>query len=315
MDRTPPEDIPSLQDARSSGLAQLVWLSPYLLLALAVLLWSGNMVVGRAGREVLPPIAFNFWRWALALMILLPFAWRELIASRAVIRREWKILTLLAATGVTTFHSAVYTGLSLTQAINGALYFATSPLFFVLLSWLLFRERITARQSIGVVVSMAGAAIVIARGYPGALWRLQLAAGDLWLLLAVALWALYSVLLMRRPKDLPPRALLASIAAIGLALLIPLYGLELAAGRQVTLGLESALSIGYVSLFASVIAYIFWNRGVREVGPNPAGVMLNLMPVFSAGLAVLFLGERLAAYHWLGAALVLTGILLAGHRR
>jgi drug/metabolite transporter (DMT)-like permease len=250
-----------------------------------------------------------------ALAILLPFAWRELIASRAVIRREWKILTLLALTGVTTFHSAVYTGLSLTQAINGALYFATSPLFFVLLSWLLFRERITARQSMGVVVSMAGAAIVIARGNLGALWSLELAAGDLWLLLAVALWALYSVLLMRRPKDLPPRALLASITAIGLVLLIPLYGLELAAGRRATLGLESALSIGYVSLFASVIAYICWNRGVREVGPNPAGVMLNLMPVFSAGLAILFLGERLAAYHWLGGGLVLTGILLAGRRR
>jgi drug/metabolite transporter (DMT)-like permease len=129
------------RDAGSSGA------TPYLLLALTVLLWSGNMVVGRAGREVLPPIAFNFWRWAIALLILLPFASREMIAARAVIRREWKILVLLAATGITTFHSAVYTGLSLTQAINGALYFATSPLFFVLLSWLLFRQRITLRQA------------------------------------------------------------------------------------------------------------------------------------------------------------------------
>jgi drug/metabolite transporter (DMT)-like permease len=288
---------------------------PYLLLALTVLFWSGNMVVGRAGREVLPPIAFNFWRWTIALAILLPFAWRELIAARAVIRREWKILVLLAATGVTTFHSAVYTGLSLTQAINGALYFATSPLFFVLLTWLLFGQRITLRQVMGIFLSMLGAAVVIARGDLGALWGLRLAAGDLWLLLAVALWALYSVLLLRRPADLPPFALLGATMAIGLVLLIPLYALELTAGRHVTLGLESALSIGYVSLFASVIAYIFWNRGVREIGPNPAGVMMNLMPVFSAALAVVFLGERLAAYHWLGAALVLAGILLAGRRR
>lgn len=287
---------------------------PYLLLALTVLLWSGNLVVGRAGREVLPPIAFNFWRWAVALLILLPFAWRELITARHVIRREWKILTLLAATGITTFHSAVYTGLSQTQAINGALYFATSPLFFVLLTWTLFGQRITLRQALGVAASMLGAAIVIARGDLAALAGLQLAAGDLWLLLAVALWALYSVLLQRRPADLPPLALLAATIVIGLALLTPLYALELAAGRHLTLGLESALSIGYVSLFASVIAYIFWNRGVREVGPNPAGVMLNLMPVFSAGLAITLLGERLASYHWLGAALVLAGILLAGRR-
>ena len=287
---------------------------PYLLLALTVLLWSGNLVVGRAGREVLPPIAFNFWRWAVALVILLPFAWRALIASRGVIRREWKILTLLAATGITTFHSAVYTGLSQTQAINGALYFATSPLFFVLLTWTLFGQRITGRQALGVAASMLGAAIVIARGDLAALAGLRLAAGDLWLLLAVALWALYSVLLQRRPADLPPLALLAATMVIGLVLLTPLYALELAAGRHLTLGLASALSIGYVSLFASVIAYIFWNRGVREVGPNPAGVMLNLMPVFSAGLAITLLGERLAGYHWLGAALVLAGILLAGRR-
>jgi drug/metabolite transporter (DMT)-like permease len=288
--------------------------APYLLLALAVLLWSGNLVVGRARREVLPPIAFNFWRWTVALAILLPFAWRELIAARQVIRREWKILTLLAATGITTFHSAVYTGLSQTEAINGALYFATSPLFFVLLTWLLFGQRVSWRQALGVAASMLGAAIVIARGDLTALAGLQLAASDLWLLLAVVLWALYSVLLQRRPADLPPLALLAATMVIGLALLAPLYALELAAGRHMTLGLESLLGIGYVSLFASVIAYIFWNRGVREVGPNPAGVMLNLMPVFGAGLAVALLGERLAGHHWLGAALVLAGILLAGRR-
>jgi drug/metabolite transporter (DMT)-like permease len=185
-------------DPRAYETRTQTWL-PYLLLALTVLFWSGNIVVGRAAREVLPPIAFNFWRWVIALAIRLPFAWREMVVSRPVILREWKILILLAITGITTFHSAVYTGLSQTAAINGALYFATSLLFFVLLMW---------------------------------------------------------------------------------------------------------------ALFASVIAYIFWNRGVREVGPNPAGLMLNLMPVFSAVLAIALLGERLAGYHWLGAALA--GILVAG---
>jgi drug/metabolite transporter (DMT)-like permease len=217
-------------------------------------------------------------------------------------------------TGVTTFHSAVYIGLSLTEAVNGALYFALSPLFFVLLSWLLFGQRITARQALGIVVSMAGAAIVVARGELAVLLDLNFAAGDLWLIVAVLLWALYSVLLRRRPADLPPLALLSAITMLGLVLLLPLYGLELLAGRRMILGAESLAGILYVSLFASVIAYIFWNRGVRELGPNPAGVMLNLMPVFSATLAIAFLGERLANYHWAGAALVLIGILLAGRR-
>ena len=297
------------------GRALLAWLaSPHLLLALAILFWAGNFVVGRAAREVIPPIALNFWRWAIALLILLPFAGPELIRARHVLRREWRILTALAATGVTTFHSAVYIGLSLTEAINGALYFALSPLFFVLLAWLLFGQRITARQALGIGVSMGGAAIVVARGDLAVLLDLSFAAGDLWLIVAVLIWALYSVLLLRRPADLPPLALLSAITLLGLVLLLPLYGLELLAGRRMTLGVESVAGLAYVSLFASVIAYICWNRGVRELGPSPAGVMLNLMPVFSAALAIAFLGERLAGYHWAGAALVLCGILLAGRR-
>ncbi|MGH6912158.1 MAG: DMT family transporter [Geminicoccales bacterium] len=296
--------------------APAAWLaSPYLLLALAILFWAGNFVVGRAARGVLPPIAFNFWRWTIALAVLLPFAWPEIVRARHVLRREWKILTALGGVGMSAFHSAVYTGLSQTEAINGALYFATSPLFFVLLARVLFGHRITLVQALGIAVSMAGALVVIARGDPGILWHLRFASGDLWLMLAVVLWALYSVLLVRRPADLPPLALLCATIVMALVLLLPLYGLELAAGRRVDLGIRSLLSLAYVALFASVIAYIFWNRGVREVGPSPAGMMLNLMPVFSALLAIVFLGERLASYHWIGGSLVLLGVLLAGRRR
>jgi drug/metabolite transporter (DMT)-like permease len=289
-----------------------IWLgSPYLLLGLAILFWAGNFVVGRAAREVIPPIAFNFWRWAVALGILLPFAWPEIVRSRHVILREWRILAALGATGMSAFHSAVYIGLSQTEAINGALYFATSPLFFVLLCRMLFGERIGGRQAVGIAVSMVGAVIVIARGDLDLLLGFRLAIGDLWLMLAVALWALYSVLLARRPADLPPLALLSATIIMALLLLVPLYALELAAGRTIEFGLESLISLGYVSVFASVIAYILYNRGVREVGPSPAGVMLNLMPIFSAVLAIAFLDERLAPYHWIGAALLLAGILLA----
>jgi drug/metabolite transporter (DMT)-like permease len=129
-----------------------------------VLFWSGNFIVGRAAREVLPPIAFNFWRWVIALLILLPFCWRDVWGHRRLIRREWRILAALAISGMTAFHSFVYTGLAHTQAINGFVYFAISPLFFVLFSWLLFRERIALPQALGIFVSMVGAAIVIARG-------------------------------------------------------------------------------------------------------------------------------------------------------
>ena len=152
---------------------------------------------------------------------------------------------------------------------------------------------------------------MIAQGDPAALLALRFAPGDLWLLAGVILWAGYSVLLRRRPEDLPPLTLLAATVAIALVLLLPLYGLELAAGARLQVTAASLASLAYVALFPSVLAYVFWNRGVREAGAARAGITLQLMPVFGALLAVVFLGERLAAYHWLGGALVMSGILLA----
>jgi drug/metabolite transporter (DMT)-like permease len=300
----------------ASGSRVALWLaSPYLLLAGAAFFWATNMVVGRAAHELIPPIAFNFWRWTLALLILLPFAWRDLVRYRGLIVREWKILTALALTGMTVFHSLIYLGLSLSPAINALLLFATSPLFFVLLAWLLVGERITLGQGLGILASIAGATLVIARGDLQVLLGLRFAPGDLWLLAGVILWALYSVLLRRRPQALPPLALLGATVSIALLLLAPVYALELWSGARVQVSPASLASLAYVALFPSVVAYVFWNRGVREVGPNAAGVTLQLMPVFGALLAVAFLGERLAAYHWLGGALVLAGILLAWRQR
>ena len=291
------------------------WLTrPYLLLIWAAFFWSANMVVGRGARDLIPPIAFNFWRWALALLILLPFTWRGLVRERALILREWRILGALALTGITVFHSFIYLGLSLSPAINGLLLFATSPLFFVLLAWLMIGERIALGQALGVVASIAGAALVIARGDLDVLLGLRFAPGDVWLLAGVILWALYTVLLRHRPAGLPPLVLLTATIALALLLLLPLYALELWSGARLQLTGESLASLAYVALFPSVVAYIFWNRGVREVGPNAAGVTLQLMPVFGALLAVAFLGERLAGYHWLGGGLVVSGILLAWQR-
>jgi len=302
-------------ELRAGGRRIARWLtSPYLLLTLAALFWSTNMVVGRAARDLIPPIAFNFWRWALALLILLPFCGRDLVRHRALILRHWRILGALALTGMAIFHSLIYLGLSLSPAINALLLFATSPLFFVLLAWLLTGERITPGQALGIAVSLAGAALVIARGELGILLGLRFAPGDLWLLAGVILWALYSVLLRRRPAGLPPLVLLSATVLIALLLLVPVYGLEVWSGARLQLSAASLASLAYVALFPSVVAYIFWNRGVREVGPNAAGVTLQLMPVFGALLAVAFLGERLAGYHWLGGGLVLSGILLAWRR-
>jgi drug/metabolite transporter (DMT)-like permease len=289
--------------------------SPHLIRSLAVLCWAGNFTVGRAARDVIPPLALNFWRWSLALAILAPFALPAVLRHRDLIRREWKLLTGLAVSGITFFHSAIYIGLSLSPVINGLLLQATIPLFIVLLSWLIHRTPVTAPQAVGLALSLAGAIAVITEGDLGNLVALRIATGDLWLAASVPSWALYSVLLRQRPEALPPLALIWIVAAFAMVLLLPFYGLELASGARIELGPASLLSLGYVALFASVIAYIFWNQGVREIGPNRAGIYIQLMPVYGAALAMTFLGERMAGHHWLGAALVLAGLLVAQRGR
>lgn len=302
------------QQTRGGRITRLLT-SPYLLLAFAVLCWAGNFIAGRAGRDVLPPIAFNFWRWAIAILLLLPFVAPALWRERREVVRHARILALLGGIGIAAFQSLVYLGLSQTEALNAFVYFAISPLFFGLFAWLVFGDRISARQMAGVVVSMAGAIAVITRGEPAALLSLRFATGDLWLLLAVMLWALYSVLLRLRPKELSPLVFLASIILFALAMLAPVYLAELALGARIDLGRESAIALAYTAVFASLLAFIAWNRGVAEAGPIPAGAALQLMPVFGAGLAILFLGETLEAYHLVAALAVVVGLRLARRRR
>lgn len=295
-----------------SEAARAALASPYLLLAFAVLCWAGNFIVGRAARELIPPVAFNFWRWALALLILLPVTGPALFRERRLVLHHWRPIALLALTGLTTFHTCVYLGLSQTEALNGFVTFALAPLFFGLFAWLLFKEPVEARQIAGIGLSIVAALVVITRGQPAALLGLDIEIGDLWLLAAVIVWALYTVLLRLRPPGLPPLVFLAAIILFALVQLLPLYGLELVlTGRTVALGLGSALGLGYVALFASVLAYIAWNRGVQEVGPVPAGAALQLMPLFGALLAIVFLGEALELYHLVAAALIGVGLRLA----
>ena len=292
------------------------WLtSPYLLLTGTALFWSGNFIAGRAGRAELPPFALNFWRWTLALAILMALTAGPLWRYRSVIRRHWRLILGLGAVGIVAFHGFTYTALQTTEAINAVLVLSATPMAIVVVAWLMFRDTITARTAFGIVVAMAGAVTVIARGDVAVLLGLQANPGDLWMLAAALSWAVYSVLLKRRPEELPPLVLLTATVLVGVVLQLPIYLYTLAAGQRIVPTVSSIATIVYVAVFASVLAYIFWNRGVREVGPSRAGVFIHLMPLFSAILAVVFLGERIAWYHLAGGGLIVLGIAMASGRR
>lgn len=286
--------------------------SPYLLLVLTTLFWSGNFVLGRAVHGAIPALALSFWRWAIALLLVLPLAWPHLRAHRGLLLAHWRSLTLLGVLGITNFNSFVYLGLRDTTATNAVLMVSTAPVLIVLLSFLLLGQRPTPRQTLGVVVSLAGVAVIVTRGNWHVLAQLALNLGDAWVFAAVVSWALYSVCLRWRPAGLPPLAFLAATMLTGLLALIPIYLWDrLIAGHVLAINPVTLASIAYVAIFPSVLAYIFWNRAVAELGPNRCGQFLHLMPAFGALLSWLLLDERLHAYHWAGIALIALGLWLA----
>jgi len=293
----------------------------FMLLALANLFWAGNWVIGRALRDDIDPVTLNFWRWLLAALVLAPFALPGIVAQRALIRRSAVLIAQLALTGVVLFQLLVYVGLHTTTAVNGVLLNSSAPLFFMLCSWVMERERATRGQVSGMLVSFAGILIILARGDAAHLREVEFHAGDGWVLLAMAIWGVYSVLLKRREPALGGVLLLFLTAATGVVLMLPLLlwgALHLPApaafagwsGLRVPVGQEIA-AVLYIALGASVAAFMCWNRGVAVLGANAAGVSLHLLPAFGTILAIIFLGERFEGFHAAGIATILVGVVLA----
>jgi drug/metabolite transporter (DMT)-like permease len=252
--------------------------SPYLLLTLANLFWAGNWIVGRGMRADVPPIALSFWRWIIALACLLPLAWPYLKRDRAVLVAGWRPLAILGILGTCLYNALTYLGLQQTEAINGLLLNSFIPIVIVALAWIFQGKRLRP-------------------------------IGDIWILLSVVAWAVYTLLLPKRPAA-HPLAFLFAIALIGVAATLPFYLYELSTGRQITNSVEAWLAITYAGVFPAFLGFIFWNKGVEQVGASRAGLFIHLLPAFGILLAALFLDERLTSFHFGGIALIFGGIFL-----
>ena len=290
-----------------------LWRTAWLLMLAPPLFWSGNFITGRAVRDVVPPVALAFWRWAGALAIVLPLAWPHLRRDLPVLRRHWVITLVLATTGVAAFNTMVYTGLRTTTALNAVLLQSATPLFILLWAFFLFGERPAPREAAGIAVSMAGVAVIAGEGSASRLLGFSLNAGDLWVLGAVASYAFYTAMLRRRPLVHPLSFLVASFA-LGALVLLPLYAAELVAGRHIVAGVPAYAAMGYVAVFPSFLAYLAFNRGVELIGAGRAGQYIHLMQVFGTLLAVTLLGERFQVYHGVGIGLIGAGLVLAQRR-
>lgn len=282
--------------------------SPILALICAVLFWSGNFIIGRALRDHVDPVSLNFWRWLIALMFILPCGYQQVWSNRLQLLSVWKRIAWLGLTGIAAFHICVYKALLDTTAINALIILSIAPVVIVISSCFFFRETMTVRQGIGILISLIGAIVLITHGNIEILLHFNINRGDIWMLLAVPIWSLYCLLLKHNPPNLPHLTQLSGSIIAGLIFMSPLYAFGIVEGNTLPLTSTSIIGILYISIFASVLAFFFWNYGVSQIGPNKAGMFLHLMPFFGSVLSIIFLEDGFAAYHYFGAAFVFAGI-------
>ena len=283
-----------------------------ILLIASSFFWSGNFFSGKlAFLSDLTPFKLSFFRWILALLILLPFTYAQIIKDLEYYKKNILLMTVISILGVTIFNSFTYISLQTTMVLNSTLMASVAPVMMIGFSWLIFRTKTTTLQFTGIILSLLGAFAIVLKGNLNNLFNLYFTAGDLWMLAAVVSWCLYSVLLKKIDNKTSQLANLEVMIIIGVIFIIPFYIIESFNTTYLpSTGLDLAI-IGYVAVFASIVAFFSWNKGVSIIGPNRASLFLHLIPVFSAIWAISFLNEKFAFFHVIGVLFILSGIILS----
>jgi drug/metabolite transporter (DMT)-like permease len=288
---------------------RMIKLLPYLLLAIAPLCWASNAVLARGVVDIIPPVSLAFWRWTTASLLLFPFAYQHVKRDWPLFTRHWKMLLFLSLFGITGFNTLLYIAVHTTTAINAALIQTTMPAAIIVITWIVFKEKVTRLQTTGIGLCLLGACLVVLRGRFSTFFELSFVQGDLLMLVAILLYALYSVFLRRRPP-MHPLSFLVYTFVMGAMGLLPFYVWELSCHGAFRLSAGTAFSISYLAVFPSIVAFFCWNRGVELIGANRAGLFITLIPVFASLMAIIWLGESLKAFHIIGMLLIFTGMIL-----
>ena len=287
---------------------------PYLLLSITSLCWAGNAIVGRLAAGHIPPVTLSFLRWSLAFLILLPFAWKHLVRDWGAIRARLGIMVIVSVTGIGAFNTLQYWALEYTQALNTLLLQSAGPLVVAVWSLLLLGVRLTLAQAAGVVLSLTGVLVILLHGDLGALSSIQFNKGDVIFIVALIIFGFYSVMSLKRPA-IHALSFAAFTFGAGAACLVPLLIWELATRPVMALNAANLLSLFYVAVFPSTLAYLCYNRGVQLIGANRAAPFFHVVPLFGSVMAMVFLGERPELFHVIGFALVLTGVFVASRKQ
>ncbi len=293
-----------------SALTSRTEATAYAFLVLTMAIWAGNHVVGRWADGIIPPMTLAFIRWGIAALLILPFAWRDLKSDWSVIRANLPFMLLLSVIGSGLYNTIQYIALTETTATSAGIFNSWNPVLVAAFGAILFGERLSARQVIGLATSLMGVMIIVLQGDLSSVSSLTFNRGDLIMLFAIAMWALYTALLRARPaiSTLAFSAFTFSVAGL---INLPLAAYEYSQGLEVIWSWKAVAASVYVSLFAGVIGYVLFTRSVEIIGATRTGVFSHLIPLFVAVMAVAVLGEEPRLFHAAGFALILAGVYLA----
>lgn len=278
--------------------------------ALAMLCWAGSIVVVRDVAGIVPPAAMSFLRCVLALIILYPICRRSLHSQLPLMRKHWKIIGLQGVLLFIGGNGMLFVGLQFTSAISGALINSAEPVVIVAVAWVMFRDRLTTIQWIGVVISMIGVLYLIGRGDVSVFLSFDLNIGDVFVLISIVSWAFYAVLMRRVPRELDRLNLVFGILVAGAIVVFPFWILENIFYKTTPLIWETVWTTGFNAVFASILALFWWNHTVEKLGPGRAGLFVHLIPVYTVVLAMSLLGEQPYLFHVIGIGLIAIGIVL-----
>ena len=289
--------------------------SAYLFLVLATFCWSGNFIVGKfATVYEIPPLTLNVFRWISVWFILIPFTYKEIFKNLSYIKKNWLVISFMGVITISTFNSVVYFALNYTQVINAVLMLSAIPAATIVLSSLMKIEETNIFQLLGLVLSIIGIGSIISNGDIQKIISLDFNKGDMWMLVCVITWSLYSTLLKKNNFKLSQFTLIQLMVSVGILFLIPQFFYEKSIGLELNLDKNFFLILIYVAIFPAIAAYYFWQKGIEIIGPNRASMFIQLMPLFSAVMAIIIFKEKFELYHFVGAIFILSGIYLSNRK-
>ena len=287
----------------------------YFFLVLAALCWSGNFIVGKfATLFEIPPLTLNVFRWISVWLILMPFTYKEIYNNLPYIKKNWLVISFMGVITISTFNSVVYFALNYTQVVNAVLMLAAIPAATIVLSSIMKIERTNIFQIFGLILSIVGIAAIISNGDVQKIISLSFNKGDIWMLVCVVTWSLYSTLLKKHRFKLSQFTLIQLMVSVGILFLIPQFFYEKYIGLELNFNKAFYLILFYVVVFPAIAAYYFWQKGIEIIGPNRSTMFIQLMPLFSAVMAIIIFKESFELYHFAGAIFILSGIYLSNRK-